>query len=202
MSLRIFSLALGPYQTNCYLVAREGSDDAVVIDPGDESERVLAALAEEQLRTAAVLVTHGHIDHIGAVRAVAEAAGCEVWMARGDADRLRELEGAAYEPEHLVDGGQTIELAGITFTTYDVPGHTGGSVAFAAEGVAFVGDVLFAGSVGRTDFEGGDWPTLQRSIDLLMRSLPPETLVLSGHGPPTTLGEELAANPFLAELRA
>jgi hydroxyacylglutathione hydrolase len=122
-------------------------------------------------------------------------------MARGDADDLRGFAPAPYPPEHLVGGGESLELGGISFRTFDVPGHTAGSVAFAADGVAFVGDVLFAGSVGRTDFAGGDQDTLVESIALLMRELPPDTVVAPGHGPATTLGRELATNPFLDRLR-
>jgi glyoxylase-like metal-dependent hydrolase (beta-lactamase superfamily II) len=122
-------------------------------------------------------------------------------MARGDADDLRSFEPAPYDPEHLVGGGDTVSVAGIDFRTFDVPGHTAGSVAFATDGVAFVGDVLFAGSIGRADLAGGDLDTLIESIALLMRELPPETVVASGHGPATTLERELASNPFLERLR-
>ena len=132
---------------------------------------------------------------------MAERTGVEVWMARGDADDLRSFGPAPHEPDHLVSGGDTVELAGIAFRVYDVPGHTAGSVAFAADGVAFVGDVLFAGSIGRTDLAGGDLDTLVASIGLLMRELPPATVVAPGHGPATTLERELATNPFLDGLR-
>jgi hydroxyacylglutathione hydrolase len=201
VSLQVVSLPLGAYGTNCYLVAREGSEDAVVIDPGDEPERVLETLAGRGWTARAILVTHGHLDHIGAVRDLARDTGAPVWMARGDADDLRSFPPAPYEPDHLVGGGDTVEVAGIAFRTFDVPGHTAGSVAFSAGGVAFVGDVLFAGSVGRTDLAGGDWPTLERSIALLLSELPSDTVVASGHGPPTTLERELETNPFLAGLR-
>ena len=172
-----------------------------MIDPGDEPERVLETLAGRGWTARAILVTHGHLDHIGAVRDLARDTGAPVWMARGDADDLRSFPPAPYEPDHLVGGGDTVEVAGIAFRTFDVPGHTAGSVAFSAGGVAFVGDVLFAGSVGRTDLAGGDWPTLERSIALLLSELPSDTVVASGHGPPTTLERELETNPFLAGLR-
>jgi hydroxyacylglutathione hydrolase len=201
VTLEVVSLPLGAYQTNCYVVSTEGSTDAVVIDPGDAAETVLGVLAERGLTLRAVLVTHGHLDHIGAVRDLAERAGVEVWMARGDADDLRRFGPAPYDPEHVVSGGDTVDVAGIGFRVLDVPGHTAGSVAFAADGVAFVGDVLFAGSIGRTDLQGGDLDTLIASIGLLMRELPPDTVVAPGHGPATTLERELASNPFLGPLR-
>jgi hydroxyacylglutathione hydrolase len=201
VTLEVTSLALGPYQTNCYVVVTEGSADAVVVDPGDDAQRILTLLDERGLALRAILVTHGHLDHIGAVRDLAAATGVEVWMARGDSDDLRTYEPAPYEPDHEVGGGDTVTVAGITFRVLDVPGHTSGSVAFATDGVAFVGDVLFSGSIGRTDFEGGDLDTLIESIALLMRELPPDTVVASGHGPATTLERELATNPFLDRLR-
>ena len=201
MTLEVVSLPLGAYQTNCYVVTAEGSSDAVVIDPGDSAETVLGVLAERSLTLRGILVTHGHLDHIGAVRDLAEQAGVEVWMARGDADDLRSYGPAPYDPQHVVSGGDQVEVAGIRFRVLDVPGHTAGSVAFATDGVAFVGDVLFAGSIGRTDLQGGDFDTLIESIALLMRELPPETVVASGHGPATTLERERATNPFLGSLR-
>jgi hydroxyacylglutathione hydrolase len=201
VSLEVVSLALGAYGTNCYLVAREGAAEAVVIDPGDSPELVLQELAKHGWSAAAILVTHGHLDHIGAVRSLVEATSAEVWMARGDADELRGFSPAPYDPEHLVCGGETVTVAGIDFRSFDVPGHTAGSLAYVADGIAFVGDVLFAGSIGRTDLSGGDIDTLIASIEMLVRELPPETVVASGHGPDTTLARELATNPFLEGLR-
>jgi hydroxyacylglutathione hydrolase len=201
VTLEVISLPLGAYQTNCYVVAAEGSQDAVVIDPGDDAAAVRGLLEQRGLTLRAILVTHGHLDHIGAVRDLARSSGVEVWMARGDAGDLRSFGPAPHDPEHLVGGGETVEVAGITFRTFDVPGHTAGSVAFAAGGIAFVGDVLFAGSIGRTDLAGGDLDPLIESIALLMRELPAETVVAPGHGPATTLGRELQTNPFLDGLR-
>jgi len=199
--LEIVQLPLGAYQANCYLVAREGGSEAAVIDPGDAPELVLAQLAERGWTAAGVLVTHGHIDHLGGVAAVARDAGVDVWMPAAEADLLRELPGAPHAPEHLLDGGETVELAGIPFAVTLVPGHSPASVAYGAEGHLFVGDVLFAGSIGRTDLTGGDMETLLRSIEALMRAYPPETVVLPGHGPVTTLAVERDSNPFLGPLR-
>jgi hydroxyacylglutathione hydrolase len=201
VTLEVVSLPLGAYQTNCYVVTAQGSSDAVVIDPGDGAETVLELLAQRGLTARAILVTHGHLDHIGAVRDLAAATGADVWMARGDAGELRGFPPAPHEPEHLVGGGETLDLAGISFRVLDVPGHTAGSVAFAADGVAFVGDVLFAGSIGRTDLAGGDLDTLMESIALLLRELPSETVVAPGHGPATTLERERQTNPFLGSMR-
>jgi len=199
--LDIVQLPLGAYRTNCYLVAREGASDAAVIDPGDSPATVLSVLVDRGWNGAGVLLTHGHHDHLGAVKGVAEAAGVEVWMPRGEAGDLRTLAEVPYEPDHLLDGGELVTVAGIDFDTTPVPGHSRASIAYQAGGHLFSGDVLFAGSVGRTDFAGGDMPTLVRSIRRLMDAYPPETIVLPGHGPATTLAHERESNPFLQELR-
>src|SRR6185312_2252178 len=196
--LDIVQLPLGAYRTNCYLVAREGASDAAVIDPGDSPATVLSVLVDRGWNGAGVLLTH---DHLGAVKGVAEAAGVEVWMPRGEAGDLRTLAEVPYEPDHLLDGGELVTVAGIDFDTTPVPGHSRASIAYQAGGHLFSGDVLFAGSVGRTDFAGGDMPTLVRSIRRLMDAYPPETIVLPGHGPATTLAHERESNPFLQELR-
>jgi hydroxyacylglutathione hydrolase len=200
--LDIVQLPLGTYQTNCYLVAREGASAAAVIDPGDSADTVLSVLDDRGWKAAGILLTHGHHDHLGAVKGVAEAAGVDVWMPRGEAGDLRALAGASYEPDHLLDGGELVSVAGIDFDTTPVPGHSPASIAFHAGGHLFSGDVLFAGSVGRTDLAGGDMGTLVASIRRLMDAYPRDTVVLPGHGPATTLGHELGSNPFLGALRA
>jgi hydroxyacylglutathione hydrolase len=200
--LDVVQIPLGAYRTNCYLVAREGASDAVVIDPGDDPEAVRGVLADRGWTAAAVLVTHGHFDHLGAVKGVAEASGIEVWMPRDEAGDLRTLDPGAHEPDHLLDGGETVAVAGIEFDTMLVPGHSPASIAYHADGYLFSGDVLFAGSVGRTDLAGGDGDTLVASIGRLMDAYPADTVVLPGHGPATTLAAERAANPFLGALRA
>jgi hydroxyacylglutathione hydrolase len=200
--LDVVQIPLGAYQTNCYLVAREGASEAVVIDPGDDPGTVEGVLADRGWTAVAVLVTHGHFDHLGAVKGVAEASGIEVWMPADEADDLRTLDQGPYEPEHLLEGGETVSVAGIDFDTMLVPGHSPASIAYHADGHLFSGDVLFAGSVGRTDFAGGDADTLVASIGRLIDAYPADTVVLPGHGPVTTLGAERAANPFLGALRA
>jgi hydroxyacylglutathione hydrolase len=212
MNLDVTQLELGPFAENCYVVRRGEAQEAVVVDPGwpgtlAEIERVLGSA-----RCTAILVTHGDIDHVGAVAEVARATDALVHMPAEERVRLERIndflpagfEGVSlepYEPDVLLRGGEELELAGIHFETLLVPGHTEAHLAFAAEGSLFSGDVLFAGSVGRTDRENGDWETLLASIRSLVDRLPPETVVYPGHGPQTTLGRELAANPFLAELR-
>jgi glyoxylase-like metal-dependent hydrolase (beta-lactamase superfamily II) len=212
MSLDVTQLEIGPFAENCYVVGRSGGSQAVVVDPGwpgifAEIERVLG-----EARCTGILVTHGDIDHVAAVAEVAKATGAPVHMAAEERARLERINDflptgfesvslEPYTPDILLTGGEELELAGIHFETLLVPGHTEAHLAFAADGCLFSGDVLFAGSVGRTDRENGDWETLLSSIRLLVERLPPETVVYPGHGPQTTLGRELAANPFLAELR-
>jgi glyoxylase-like metal-dependent hydrolase (beta-lactamase superfamily II) len=203
MSLAVERYELGPVGTNCYVVRREqGAAEAVVVDPGGYSDQLPEACA-------AILITHSHWDHLGGVADLAEATGAKVYMPRQEAQVLAspadwypEVQLRPYEADVLLDGGETLELAGMSFETLHVPGHSPGHLAYYAEGALFSGDVLFAGGVGRTDLPFTDWETLVASIRALMDRFPPEAVVYSGHGPPTTLGAELARNPFLAELRA
>jgi glyoxylase-like metal-dependent hydrolase (beta-lactamase superfamily II) len=213
MSLDVTQLELGPFAENCYVVRRPGGDEAVVVDPGwpGASTDVEGALAGA--RCAAILITHGDIDHVAGVAEVAAATGAPVHMAAEEGARLARINDflpagvevvalEPYEPDVLLRGDEELELAGIRFETLRVPGHTEAHLAYYADQCLFSGDVLFAGSVGRTDRPNGDWETLLASIRTLVERCPPETVVYPGHGPATTLGRELAANPFLAELRA
>lgn len=210
MSLDVIQLSVAPIGTNCYIVRKPGADEAVVIDPGGEAPRILLALEETGARCAAILVTHGHWDHLGAVAELAEATGAPVHMASTERTLLERLDTISPEelglqphsPDVLLEGRETLQLAGLTFEVVRTPGHSPGHLAYAANGCLFSGDLLFAGGVGRTDLPGGDWETLLESVGALIARFPPETIVYSGHGPATTLGREAAENPFLAELRA
>jgi len=210
---RMFTV--GPVAENCYIVRLKGSDAAIVVDPGDEAERLIAALDQVGVATVeAILVTHTHFDHIGAVAPVAGATGAEVWCPELEVPVLANIMDfvpwpgfgpfESYDADHTVKGGETLELAGMTIDVIFTPGHSPGHVTYSIRGedALFSGDVLFQGSVGRVDLPGGDWPTLLRSIETLLDGHSDEASVYPGHGPVTTLGRERETNPFLRELTA
>jgi hydroxyacylglutathione hydrolase len=202
---------LGPIGTNCYIARLSASSsEAAVIDPSGDATELRLRLASLGARCSAILVTHGHWDHLVGVGDLAEGTGAPVHMPEGERTLLESPDRFTpagvtvrpHVPDVLLEGGETIEAAGMAFDVVAVPGHSPAHVAYHAEGSLFSGDVLFAGSVGRTDLPGADWDTLVDSIRRLVETYPPETVVYPGHGPTTTLGAELARNPFLAELRA
>jgi hydroxyacylglutathione hydrolase len=208
---RVEQLSLGPIGTNCYVVRADlGSAEAAVVDPSGDAADLRLTLARLGTRCTSILVTHGHWDHLVGVADLAEGTGAPVHMPEGERmllERPGELAptGSGYPPhtpEVTLVGGETIDAAGIAFEVLSVPGHSPAHLAYFADGCLFSGDVLFAGSVGRTDIPGADWETLLGSIRMLVDTLPAETVVYPGHGPITTLGDELARNPFLSELRA
>jgi hydroxyacylglutathione hydrolase len=212
MALEVEMLTVGPVAENCFLVRREGSDRVLIVDPGEEAERILAKLEEIGGRAEAILLTHCHFDHIGAVTPVAEATGAPVYCPEIETPILSNImafvpwEGFGpfedYEADETVAGGETLELAGLEVDVVFTPGHSPGHVTYSVreEDAIFSGDVLFQGSVGRVDLPGGDGPTLIMSIRKLLDSHPDETTVYPGHMGTTTLGAERATNPFLAEL--
>jgi hydroxyacylglutathione hydrolase len=211
VSLATDRYELGPIGTNCYVVrANPQATVAIVVDPGADAPRVLDELSKSGASCEAILITHGHWDHLGGVADLAEATGAPVYMAEDERILLEDVnsftppgvELRPYTPDVLLQGDETLELAGISFQTLRIPGHSPAHLAYYAAGALFSGDLLFAGSVGRTDLPGADWDRLVESIRVLADRFPPETVVCSGHGPETTLGAELARNPFLAELRA
>jgi glyoxylase-like metal-dependent hydrolase (beta-lactamase superfamily II) len=211
LALSVEQLPLGPIGTNCYIVRADArAPEAAVVDASGDVTELRLTLAQLGARCSAILVTHGHWDHLVGVAELAEGTGAPVYMSDGeralleDPDRFTppEISLRPYTPDTLLRGGETVVAAGIEFDVLPVPGHSPAHLAYHADGSLFSGDVLFAGSVGRTDLPGADWDTLLASIRLLVESYPPETVVYPGHGPATTLGNEVARNPFLAELRA
>jgi glyoxylase-like metal-dependent hydrolase (beta-lactamase superfamily II) len=209
--MEVRSFTVGPVQENCHVAWLGGARDAIVIDPGDEADRLVAEIGALGLDVAAILLTHTHFDHIGAVAPLARATGAEVWCPELEvpvlADIMRYVPWPgfgpfeSYDADHTVAGGERLELAGLEIDVIFTPGHSPGHVTYSvpAEQAAFDGDVLFAGSVGRTDLPGGDGTTLMRSLALLIETLPDATAVYPGHMGNTTIGRERATNPFLAQ---
>jgi hydroxyacylglutathione hydrolase len=210
MDVRMFTV--GPVAENTYIFRHEGSDRALIVDPGDEPDKLLGAVEALGVTLEGILLTHTHFDHVGAVAPVAKATGAEVWVPEAEKFVLDDIMAfvpwpgfgpfESYDAEHTLSGGDRLELAGFEIDVLFTPGHSPGHVTFSipSESAVFSGDVLFQGSVGRTDLPGGDWGTLLESIRGLVDGLPEETTVYPGHMGVTSLGAERAGNPFLAEL--
>jgi len=208
-------LTVGPVAENSYIFRQEDSDTALIIDPGDEAERILGTLEELGItKLEAILLTHTHFDHIGAVAPVARATGAPVYCPKLEVAVLADIMSyvpwdgfgpyESWDAEETIEGGERLELAGLEIDVIFTPGHSPGHVTYSIpdERILFSGDVLFQNSVGRTDLPFGDWPTLLASIGNLVEAFPEETGVYPGHMGITTLGAERASNPFLAELAA
>ena len=202
--LKIDILPLGDYQTNCYIVREADSQSCAVIDPGFAPERVLRFLQEKNLTVDAVLLTHGHFDHVGGVEAIVKATGCALWMSQSDWSQFKTPENLFFYPlancdfteVSFCEEGERITAGGVTFAVMETPGHTWGSVCYACEDALFSGDTLFAGSCGRTDLPGGDWSTIRQSLTRLTQ-LEEDYTVYPGHGESTTLERERETNPYM-----
>jgi len=214
--VRIFEAAAPPFMKNGFVVACEESADAVIIDPGDEVDALLRAIAAESLDVKAILLTHAHLDHVTGVARAKAALGAPVWLHRDDlflyegAEAQGRMFGLAVKPppppDRFYEPGMSVESGDLTVDVLHTPGHCPGGVCLAvgprgsSERELFVGDTLFAGSIGRTDLPGGDYETLIRSIREVLLQFPDETVVHSGHGPETTIGAERRSNPFLTDV--
>jgi glyoxylase-like metal-dependent hydrolase (beta-lactamase superfamily II) len=206
------SFTVGPIAENCYIARRDGADRGLIVDPGDDADRILEAVSALGIGIDAILVTHCHFDHIGAVAPVAAATGAPVYCPEIEVPVLADIMSfvpwpgfgpyESYDADETVAGGERLDLAGLEIDVVFTPGHSPGHVTYAipSEEALLSGDVLFRGSIGRTDLPGGDAPTLLESIRSLVDAYPEETTVYPGHMEITTLAAERATNPFLAAL--
>lgn len=202
--LKIHPLTLGAYQTNCYIIHEETSKTCCVIDPGYSPEVILDTASRLGLRIEAILLTHGHFDHVGGVETIVKATGCALWMSQSDYtqisnpmnDYLYPLHDTEFTIVSFCEDGEEIRAGGLRITAYETPGHSWGSVCYRCEDALFSGDTLFAGSCGRTDLPGGDWPTILQSLGRLSE-FETDYRVFPGHGESTTLAEEKRYNPYM-----
>ncbi len=202
----IRELAVGPLMANCFIVGCKDTKKAVVIDPGDEADKILMALAKDKLTVSYILNTHGHFDHVGANKKLKEATSAKLAIHEKDATMLKLLSGNAAvfglsaenspDPDFFLTDGLIIEFGKLSMKVIHTPGHSPGGVSFYCGNVLFAGDTLFSGSIGRTDFPEGDHDTLISGIREKLFVLPDDTVVYTGHGPKTAIGNEKRYNPF------
>ncbi len=194
--MKVVTLPLGALETNTYLIYREGSTACLVIDPADRADAILSTAGDLGLTIAAILLTHGHFDHVGAVKDLAQDTGCRVFLNPLECTLPPQLTAGKLSYTDTYHGGENLQLAGLSFSVLHTPGHTPGSVCLLFEDVLFSGDTLFQRSCGRTDFPGGDSALMKKSLQVL-RSLPKDYTVYPGHGQATTLEQERRFNPYL-----
>ena len=203
----LIRLIVGPLQVNCFILADEKTKEAIVVDPGDDAQDILKVIKDKGLRVRYIVNTHAHFDHVGANKAVKDATGAELLLHEADAPVLAAvaIQSRSFgmspvsspPPDRLLKHGDSIVAGEVSLKVLHTPGHTPGGISLLEQGFVFTGDALFAGSIGRTDFPGGDLRTLIRSIKTNLMTLPDDTKVFSGHGPASTIGDERAENPFL-----
>lgn len=208
-SLVVHQMSVGPLQVNCFIVYCDKTKQAMVIDPGEEASRILHFVERHGLHVSKVVNTHCHFDHIGANQQVVEATGAELMLHKDDLPLLQNARNHAQvyglqvapspQPDKLLGQGDTFQLGELTFQVFHVPGHSPGGICLLSEGHLFVGDVLFSGSIGRTDLPGGDYDSLVEGVRERLFSLDDETVVHPGHGPDTTIGRERQMNPFVGD---
>ena len=202
--MRIHLLPLGSYQTNCYIVHADDATSCAIIDPGYNPEKILFSVNRLGLTVDAILLTHGHFDHVGAVEAIVKETGCKLWMSQRDYTQFPSADNDYLYPIHDCDftevcfceEGEQIPAGGLTLTVLETPGHTWGSVCYCCQDAMFAGDTLFARSIGRTDLPGGDWNTMEQTLERL-KELEQDYSVYPGHGPATALSTEKKQNPYL-----
>ena len=194
--MKLHTLALGAYETNCYILWADGCKECIVIDPGYEPERVMGAVKSLEKELRAILLTHGHFDHVGGVREIFSQTDCDIYLCPADCAMPEQMTAGPLCYTNSYQDGDILNLAGLTLRVLHTPGHTPGSVCLLCDDSLFAGDTLFAGSCGRTDLPGGSWTELQASLSRL-KSLEAEYAVYPGHGEATTLSNEKRYNPYM-----
>ncbi len=209
--MKIEIIPVSPFETNCYLVWNEEDKSCAVIDPGDEPERIMSRIKQFKILPKAILLTHGHADHIAAVEPIKQAFEIPIYIGRGDEELLVSPSGnisalfgfdiICPPADHIVNDADVLKIGSLDFSVIATPGHSPGGVCYLIGNSLFCGDALFAGSIGRTDLPGGDYELLIDSINKGILTLPDNIVCYPGHGPATTVGNERKGNPFLAGSR-